>query len=96
MASCLKSSQRQARRSLRGQKLFVGWYSTEHRHSRLRSVTTNSATAAILVQRQALYEHARAAHPERWSGATRDWTLHGAVTPNPVGAVAQQLAATAA
>jgi hypothetical protein len=44
------------------------------------------ADAAILAQRHALYEQAKAEHPERWSGATRDWRRPGAVTLNPAGA----------
>jgi hypothetical protein len=46
---------------------------------------------AILAQRQALYTQAKAAHPERWSGTSRDWTPPGAVTLNPAGAAAQPL-----
>lgn len=69
---------------------FVRWYNGEHRHSQLRFVTPeqrhSGADVAILAQRQALYEQAKAARPERWSGATRDWSRPGAVTLNPAGA----------
>ena len=37
----------------------------------------------ILAQRHAVYESAKAARPERWSGATRNWTPVGAVMLNP-------------
>jgi len=75
---------------------FVRWYNTEHRHSALAFVTPeqrhNGTDVDLLAQRQALYEQARAAHPERWSGAVRDWTPPGPVTLNPKGAAAQSLA----
>jgi putative transposase len=78
---------------------FVRWYNTEHRHSALRFVTPeqrhSGADVVILVQRQALYEQAKAERPERWSGAVRDWSRPGAVTLNPVGAAAQPLAQAA-
>jgi transposase InsO family protein len=78
---------------------FVGWYNTEHRHSRLRFVTPaqrhTGADATILAQRQALYAQAKTAHPKRWSGATRDWSRPGAVTLNPAGASASSLAQAA-
>jgi transposase InsO family protein len=71
---------------------FVGWYNTEHRHSRLRFVTPaqrhTSTDVALLAQRRALYEQAKAERPERWSGAVRDWTPPGPVTLNPAGASA--------
>jgi len=34
-------------------------------------------------KRQNLYEAAKAAHPERWSGQVRDWTLDDEVWLNP-------------
>lgn len=37
----------------------------------------------ILAKRQNLYEKAKAAHPERWTGRTRDWTLDDQVWLNP-------------
>ena len=78
---------------------FVRWYNTEHRHSALRFVTPEQrhcgADVAILAQRQALYAQAQAAHPERWSGATRDWTPPGPVTLNPAGAAAPPMAQAA-
>jgi putative transposase len=78
---------------------FVRWYNTEHHHSRLRFVTPeqrhSGADVALLAQRQALYAQAKAERPERWSGATRDWSRPGAVTLNPAGAAAQPLAQAA-
>jgi len=78
---------------------FVNWYNSEHRHSRIRFVTPaqrhSGADVAILVQRQALYEQAKAERPERWSGAVRDWSRPGAVTLNPNGADARPLAQAA-
>jgi hypothetical protein len=38
---------------------------------------------AILAARHELYVQARDRHPQRWSGATRNWTPIGAVTLNP-------------
>ena len=78
---------------------FVRWYNTEHRHSQIRFVTPEQrhrgADVAILAQRQALYEQAKAARPERWSGATRDWSRPGAVTLNPAGTTAPPVAQAA-
>jgi hypothetical protein len=39
---------------------------------------------ALLAQRKALYEAAKAQRPERWSGATRNWEPMGEVWLNPV------------
>ena len=58
---------------------FVKWYNTEHRHSGIGYVTPEQRylglDKAILVNRKAAFEAARLAHPERWSGPTRncDW-----------------------
>ena len=66
---------------------FVYWYNVEHRHSGIGYVTPAQRHAGedkdILAARHTLYTQARAANPRRWSGATRDWTPHGAVTLNP-------------
>ena len=65
---------------------FVHWYNHEHRHSAIRFVTPHQRHSGqeqvLLAQREALYCQARARHPRRWSGATRDWTPIGAVTLN--------------
>lgn len=67
--------------------LFVQWYNQEHKHSRIRFVTPeqrhNGQDKEILMQRIAVYEKAKAAHPERWSGSTRNWRQVGIVTLNP-------------
>ena len=66
---------------------FVRWYNEENRHSRIRYVTPqqrhNGEDGAILAERQAIYEEAKAANPRRWSGRTRDWTPAGSVWLNP-------------
>jgi len=38
---------------------------------------------AILAQRETVYLEAKAQHPERWSGPTRNWTPVGTVFLNP-------------
>jgi hypothetical protein len=38
---------------------------------------------AILEQRKTVYALAKARHPKRWSGPTRDWTPVGIVFLNP-------------
>ena len=65
---------------------FVHWYNTAHRHSAIRFLTPQQRHSgqdrAILQRRHRLYQQAKARHPRRWSGATRDWTPIGAVTLN--------------
>jgi putative transposase len=66
---------------------FVHWYNVEHRHSGIRYVSPAQRHAGqdrkILAKRHALYQRAKATHPRRWSGATRNWVPIGAVTLNP-------------
>ena len=66
---------------------FVSWYNNEHCHSRIKFVTPaqrhRGEDKTILEQRNNVYELAKAKHPERWSGSTRDWTPAGDVTLNP-------------
>lgn len=66
---------------------FEHWYNHEHRHSALRYVTPaqrhSSEAKQILALRQATYERARQAHPERWSGGVRNFTLPEHVRLNP-------------
>ena len=66
---------------------FVDWYNHEHRHSRIKYVTPaqrhRGEDKALLKQRKALYEQAKAQRPERWSRETRDWSPVGHVTLNP-------------
>ena len=66
---------------------FVTWYNEEHQHSAIRFVTPADRHAGrdveILARRHETYEKARARHPERWSGKTRNWTPIETVTLNP-------------
>ncbi len=77
---CLQASQRWVQH-------FVRWYNTEHRHSAIRFVTPDERHRgedhAILAKRHALNLAARDAHPERWSGKTRNWTPIAVVSLNP-------------
>ncbi len=67
---------------------FVDWYNGVHLHSAIRYVTPDERyfgrEHAVLARRRELYQRARAANPERWTGATRKWTPVGLVTLNPV------------
>ena len=40
-------------------------------------------TDEIMDQREQLYAEAKAKHPERWSGNTRNWKLSNTVFLNP-------------
>lgn len=66
---------------------FVEWYNHEHLHSGISFVTPAQRHAGqdleILERRRAVYEAARARHPERWSGGTRNWSRVEAVRLNP-------------
>ena len=66
---------------------FVTWYNGTHRHSGIQYVTPNERHQgkddAILAQRKAVYETAKARCPERWSGATRNWSKPEVVYLNP-------------
>lgn len=66
---------------------LVQWYNLEHRHSAIGFVTPAQRHAgldkALLVQRKALYEQARAQHPRRWSRQTRNWNRVHTVHLNP-------------
>jgi putative transposase len=66
---------------------FVRWYNHDHRHSALRFVTPEERhtgqAGALLQQRHAVYQRARARTPARWSGATRNWTPIAEVQLNP-------------
>lgn len=58
---------------------FVHWYNHTHKHRNLKFVSPTQrhsrADRAIFAARRALYEQARRNRPERWSRATRDWSL---------------------
>lgn len=66
---------------------FVHWYNEEHRHSAIGFVTPAQRhaglDAALLRKRVEVYEAAKARHPERWSGATRNWQPVTIVHLNP-------------
>jgi transposase InsO family protein len=66
---------------------FVRWYNTEHRHSAIRFVTPDQRHQGedrrLLTSRHQVYECARAARPQRWSGRTRNWRPVGSVWLNP-------------
>lgn len=67
---------------------FVRWYNAEHLHSGINFVTPDDRHSGkdrlVLQQRHAVYERAKRRRPERWTGATRDWTPAGPVHLNPV------------
>ena len=56
---------------------FVDWYNNEHRHSAISFVTPAQRHAGLdvglLKKRAVVYEAAKAKHPARWSGPTRNW-----------------------
>ena len=66
---------------------FVPWYNDEHRHSGIRFVTPGERHHGddidVLEQRKVVYEAARKAHPERWSGDIRNWDRPETVSLNP-------------
>lgn len=66
---------------------FVDWYNRSHRHSAIRYVTPDQRHFGqepdILAQRRQLYQRARSANPERWSGETRNWNPIASVVLNP-------------
>lgn len=56
---------------------FIEWYNNEHLHSSIRFITPtarhNGEDIKQLEQRKIVYENAKANHPERWNGSTRNW-----------------------
>jgi hypothetical protein len=65
--------------------LAVAWYNGTHRHSAIRYVTPDQRHQghewAVLARRHELYERARRANPERWSGTTRSPVELGVLNP---------------
>jgi putative transposase len=68
-------------------KRFIHWYCHEHRHSGIRFVTPaqrhQGMDKSVLQRRHQLYQSARNARPERWSGAPRNWSWISYVQLNP-------------
>lgn len=66
---------------------FQQWYNEDHRHSAIKFVTPGQRhrgeDVAILAKRKLLYEVAKGACPERWSGSIRNWKPLRTVTLNP-------------
>jgi len=66
---------------------FMQWYNFQHKHSGLKFVTPverhNGIAEEIMCRRRRVYSKAKAAHPERWSGKTRNWDLPDQVWLNP-------------
>ncbi len=66
---------------------FAQWYNHVHLHSAIGFVTPADRHAgldhAVLRERHQTYLKARARHPERWSGSTRDWSRVETVRLNP-------------
>lgn len=66
---------------------LVHWYNHEHRHSAIGFVTPHQRHVQIdrslLNTRAAVCEAARDQRPDRWSGATRNWTHIDVVHLNP-------------
>jgi putative transposase len=66
---------------------FVHWHNEEHRHSAIQFVSPSQRHAGLdgelLRKRSEVYEAAKAKHPERWSGATRNWAPITIVHLNP-------------
>ena len=67
---------------------FVEWYNNEHHHSGINFLTPAQRHSVdhgldVLEKRKVTYELAKAAHPERWSKQTRDWSIEATVFLNP-------------
>lgn len=66
---------------------FMSWYNNRHKHSALKFVTPaqrhRGEDVAILEKRHALYQQAKAANPQRWSGKTRNWSHKSTMALNP-------------
>ncbi len=68
-------------------KGFVDWYNHEHLHSSIKFVTPEQRHSrkdgAILAKRNRVYQQAKSANPNRWSGETRNWKPANEVYLNP-------------
>ena len=67
---------------------FTRWYNQEHKHSGLKFISPverhTGQDREILANRKVVYDLAKARHPERWRGSTRNWELPDKVWLNPV------------
>ena len=58
---------------------FERWYNYQHKHRNLKFVSPaqrhRGEDRSIFAARTAVYQQARAKHPSRWSGNTRNWSL---------------------
>jgi hypothetical protein len=67
--------------------IFTCSYNEEHRHSGIKIVTPAERHAGLgtdlLSKRAQVYDATGAKHPERWSGATRNWEPIYMVHLNP-------------
>ena len=74
---------------------FQRWYNEVHRHSALKFVTPaqrhRREDDAILEQRHVIYQAAKAKHPERWSGPSRNWVPEKIVYLNPGKPIKQEV-----
>jgi len=65
---------------------FSHWYNHEHLHSGICFVTPvdrhERKDIEILEKRHQVYQDAKAFHPERWTGTTRNWKHNGEVALN--------------
>jgi putative transposase len=77
---------------------FVHWYNQEHRHSAIRFVTPHERHEGLdnglLQRRDDVYEAAKAANPQRWSGPTRNWQPVRVVHLNPDQSSAEKIPRT--
>lgn len=67
--------------------VFTKWYNEEHRHSGIKFVTPSERHQgldnAILLNREEVYNRAKAQNPSRWSGKIKNWDLIKEVKLNP-------------
>jgi len=79
---------------------FVDWYNHRHLHSGLKYVTPHQrhtgADREILSKRHQVYQQAMRRDPQRWSGATRNWSPAEATVLNPGKSIKGSRAATGA
>lgn len=66
---------------------FVVWYNLEHLHSGIGFIAPadrhDGRTDQIFATRREVYQAAQQRHPDRWSGATRNWKADDVVFLNP-------------